>query len=235
MRENILITGLPKSSKSTTVEKIVLPIKNRVGFFTREIRKQNERVGFEIINHRGETSLLASVDQPSSYKVSRYYVYPEKLETLLLTVQAFTADDFLYLDEIGQMQLVGDVNGEFKHLVQQYLDAPNLFLAVISQVYRDSFIEDILSRPDIILINLTPQNRMNQRQFLRELIKKIQKAKKYSLEPGRFKIENDHVIVNSDHGIRVLTQKQQRWECNCPFFIRHGICSHVLAFEDVIL
>ncbi len=47
--KNILITGPPRSGKSTLIEKLVRRIgRPATGFFTREIREGGKRVGFSI-------------------------------------------------------------------------------------------------------------------------------------------------------------------------------------------
>jgi nucleoside-triphosphatase THEP1 len=48
MRKNILITGMPRSGKSTLLKNIISRIEDKVGFITHEIRKNGERTGFEI-------------------------------------------------------------------------------------------------------------------------------------------------------------------------------------------
>ena len=46
MQKNILITGKPKSGKSTILEKVIFGIPDKVGFITKEIRANGQRTGF---------------------------------------------------------------------------------------------------------------------------------------------------------------------------------------------
>lgn len=47
----ILLTALPRTGKSTAIERIVnmLGVKNCGGFYTKELRENGERVGFGLI------------------------------------------------------------------------------------------------------------------------------------------------------------------------------------------
>jgi len=59
-RKNILFTGPPGCGKSTLIEKIVAGTKRpATGFFTREIRAHDRRVGFSINTLNGKTGVLA--------------------------------------------------------------------------------------------------------------------------------------------------------------------------------
>ena len=51
MRTNILISGVPKSGKSTILKKIIQHYSERIGFVTNEVREHDERIGFEIETH----------------------------------------------------------------------------------------------------------------------------------------------------------------------------------------
>src|SRR3989344_1751408 len=105
MRKNILITGLPKSGKSTLLESVVSKIPNKVGFLTREVKIDGARVGFEIESHTGNKSILAHIAHKAEHKVSRYFVDVNSLNAIIPTVKEFQIADTLYLDEIGEMQL----------------------------------------------------------------------------------------------------------------------------------
>lgn len=182
MQNNILITGQPRSGKSTLLRKLILPIDNKVGLVTNEVLGQNGRVGFEMETHKGEKALLAHIDFNTPYKVSKYFVDIGSLESIIPKVLKFSDDNFLYLDEIGQMELFSE---KFKELTLKYLNAPNTCLATISYVYEDDFTKSIKEREDVILIEITPENREEKEVFISQLLKKIEKSKKYISEPER--------------------------------------------------
>lgn len=165
--KNILITGAPKSGKSTLLQKLISSTPNKVGFVTPEIRENGERVGFAIETSHGEKVVLAHVNINSSYKVSRYGVDVPNFERAVQSVSDFDDANFLYIDEIGQMELFSD---EFKNLVVKYLGSPNKCLATLTSVYEDEFITEIKNRDDVIIVEITPENREEQEKYIRGLL-----------------------------------------------------------------
>ena len=66
------------------------------------------------------------------------------------------------------------------------------------------------------------------------LIGKIEKAKRYAMEPERvtfldfatdFRGENDNYKVGFKEG---------KWQCTCSFFSQRGICSHTMALQRLL-
>ncbi len=231
MRKNILITGMPRSGKSTLLKKIIPKFNPKVGFVTNEVRKDNERVGFELETHTGQKTMLAHVDFITNLKVSRYFVEIKNLDEIIPSVDKFNEHDFLFLDEIGQMELFSE---KFKFLVEKYLDSPNVCIAALSKVYSDEFIEAIKRRNDIFLFEITEENRNGKKEYLETLLRKIAKAKRYVSEPNRFSINQNEVTIATDHGTRILTKQKEEWICNCKFFKENKICSHVIALEEYL-
>ncbi len=155
MKKKILITGLPRSGKSTILEKVINEIDNKKGFITREVRANGERTGFEIVTDDGRKKMLSSIDFNSLHKVSRYFVDVDGLDEMVATLMDY-GKELLYIDEIGQMELFSE---NFKELVTNYLDSDNVFIATVSKVYEDDFIRRIKSRKDVLLYEITPENR----------------------------------------------------------------------------
>ena len=231
MRTNIIITGIPGSGKSTILKKVISEYKNKVGFVTNEVRENGKRIGFEIETHSGEKSFLAHVDFKSDLKVSKYYVDINNLNDMITKVTEFNSDDLLFLDEIGQMELFSE---KFKDLTTNYLDSPNTCISTLSKVYSEDFTEKIKNRKDIILIEITVENRGEKYKYIEALIKKIGKAERYAKEQDRFTIKNNEAIVRTDHGIKNLIFQNNEWTCNCDFFQAHNICSHIIALEEFL-
>lgn len=229
MRKNILITGMPRSGKSTLLKKLIINLNQKVGFVTNEVLKDGERVGFELETYNEERSMLASVDLKTNFKVSKYFVDIKNLDKIILSVDKFNKGDFLFLDEIGQMQLFSE---KFKILVKKYLDSPNVCIATLSKIYSDEFIEAIKKRNDIFLIEINGENYNEKEKYIETLLGKIAKAKRYVSEPGRFLINQNDVSITTDHGTRVLTKQKEGWICNCDFFRANKVCSHVIALEE---
>lgn len=230
MQKNILITGKPKSGKSTLLRKLIAPIHRKVGLVANEVLGEHGRLGFEIETYRGEKVLFAHIDFETPQKVSKYSVDIESLESLLPTVSTFNTDDLLYIDEIGQMQLF---SAKFKHLVTKYLDAPNTCLATISYVYNAEFTRHIKERHDVILIEISAEDREQKEYFISQLLKKIEKAREYISDPERFTIQGSLAELKSEHGVRKLVYIGGKWKCDCNFYGQYDICSHVIAVKEI--
>ena len=66
------------------------------------------------------------------------------------------------------------------------------------------------------------------------MIGKIQKAKRYAQEKDRIVFERFEVTMKGDHGIYKVTYDEGKWECQCRFFLGHGVCSHTMAMERIL-
>lgn len=231
MRKNILITGIPRSGKSTLLNKIIQNYTKKAGFVTNELRENGERVGFEIETSAGKKTVLASVKFNTDFKVSKYFVEIKNLESIIPEITNFKSDDLLYIDEIALMELPSE---KFRQLVLKYLKSKNTCIATIHKEDTDDFSEEIKERDDIILIEITEENREQKQVFIGALLKKIEKARLYSSQPERFSIKSNKATLKSEHNIRHLVNKNKSWTCDCDFFKENQICSHVLAIEEVL-
>jgi nucleoside-triphosphatase len=167
---NILITGLPKSGKTRLLRALIAPFAHKVGFVTNEVRNEHGRIGFDFETHTGRTASLARITPETPYKVGKYFVQVEEIESILPTVATFSPNDVLYLDEIGQMECMSP---NFERLVTAYLDAPNLCIATLSAVYENGTIKRIKQRDDVVIVEITPGNREEKLKELRSLIQKF--------------------------------------------------------------
>lgn len=165
----LLITGRPKSGKSTILGNLISNIVHRRGFITREIVKDQRRTGFVVEDMDYRSVVLAQTKNPTSLQVGRFHVQPEVLAQFTQNLSHPQGGELLYIDEIGQMQLHSD---EFKSLVAVYLDAPNDFVATISSVYTDEFTERILKRDDVVLFQIEDTNRDDVERSLRIALSK---------------------------------------------------------------
>lgn len=175
----ILLTGKPKSGKSTLLEEFVNSVIGRHGFLTRETRKDGERSGFQLIASSGQSTMLACVDSDSKVRVSRYGIQLDSLDKFLNEIGSYEVTDLLYIDEIGQMQLSSVT---FREVVSSYLGAPNLYIGTISKVFNDSLINDILARDDIILLDLDAVDNEQIKSALMGLSKNLTSFQSLSIE-----------------------------------------------------
>jgi nucleoside-triphosphatase len=233
VKKNILIGGIPHSGKSTQIQGLVVAIENKVGFLTKEIKHRDERVGFKLELFNGRQMPFAHVIYSGVPKVSKYGVKVENLDLVLDEIPKSETDTLLYVDEIGEMQLFSE---KFKERVMYFLKSQNTFVATYSSVFKSDFIDSLKHRADVILVEVTEENREETAIFLKAILRKIEKAKKYLQEPWRFNASDfRNILITSEHGIRTLSLKRDEasYACNCDFFGKWGTCSHYIAADEL--
>jgi nucleoside-triphosphatase len=154
---NLLLSGPPGCGKSTLIERMVEQIGTRMtGFFTREIRSNRTRVGFEIVTMAGDRGVLAHVNLKSTVRVGRYGVDLDALERIAVPSMIPTKpDEMVIIDEIGKMECFSPL---FRHTLERTLDSSHSVVGSIAGK-GDRFIEGIKNRPDVELILITTHNR----------------------------------------------------------------------------
>ncbi|NHJ47576.1 MAG: NTPase [Asgard group archaeon] len=154
---NILITGYPRTGKTTLVMRFLKQTKKKcAGFYTEEIRnEQNIRIGFKVVGiSTNQTGILAHVDVRSSYRVGKYNVNLSDFEKIAL-LEMKKESDIVIIDEIGKMELFSE---SFKNQLMKCLEQGNVF-ATITMKGGGKFVSNIKNRDDIELIELTKSNR----------------------------------------------------------------------------
>lgn len=154
----ILLTGRPKSGKTTLLEKLLKDIKNKHGMVATEALEDGARIGFDLQDDCRRTAVLARTDRKTDAAVGRYYVDIPSLNAFIEPLFNIAPGQLLYIDEIGHMQLYSE---KFQKLVRSYLDAPNDYLGTISSIYEHTLIDEVKSRSDILLCTITPDNRIH--------------------------------------------------------------------------
>jgi nucleoside-triphosphatase THEP1 len=155
--QNILYTGPPGCGKSTLIEKIVQKIKTpATGFFTREIRKKGQRVGFSINTLDRKEGLLAHKRIKSRYRVGKYGVnLPDIDQIAVPAVVPKRLDELVVIDEIGKMECFSTL---FRKTLLDVLDSDHMVIGSIA-LKGDSFINKIKAREDVLVVHVSPQNR----------------------------------------------------------------------------
>jgi nucleoside-triphosphatase len=127
------------------------------GFYTREIRRQGARLGFEAIGLGGGSCVLAHVDSRSKIRVGRYGVELAAFESLLRAEleRPLQQIDLVVIDEIGKMECSSRV---FVQLARGILDGPVPVLATIA-TKGGGFIAEVKGRADVQLIRVSAANR----------------------------------------------------------------------------
>lgn len=173
--KNFLLTGAPGCGKTTVILRLIdlLPDLRWAGFYTRELRSDGMRVGFEVVGlSSGLRAVLAHVHSPSRIRVGRYGVEPEKLEPVVKAeLEKGPADADVYLiDEIGKMELHCPA---FTAAVPRLLAGPLPVVATVGWK-GPGLIAEAKARTDIRLIQVSTQNRddlpAELAKWLREVI-----------------------------------------------------------------
>ena len=232
----LLLTAPPRTGKSTAIKKIItcLGVDNCAGFWTKQITKDGERVGFEINLCSGEKAVLAHVDSPSSLRVSRYGVNIETFEDICVPslIKAKQSNSYIIIDEIGPMQLFSE---KYKDILMELINSNK----VIGTIFYDTYpwIDEFKKLPQNTLIPLTKENRDEMPlRVLRKITKdddllqsKIERAGNYIKTPEIFSVQGEQITVNSKHGPRTIAIENGFPVCDCEFFKQYGTCSHVIA------
>ncbi|MFQ5599558.1 MAG: nucleoside-triphosphatase [Candidatus Krumholzibacteriia bacterium] len=156
---HVLLTGRPGCGKTTVVRRVIeqLGRLRLAGFYTREVRQDGGRVGFEAVGLGGGCAMLAHRDFASRLRVGRYGVQLEAFDRLIrseLDRPPGDADLFI-VDEIGKMECCGDV---FLHAVRRLLDGPVPILATVAS-RGAGLIAEVKARPDAELLVVSAENR----------------------------------------------------------------------------
>jgi nucleoside-triphosphatase len=154
---NILVTGPPRSGKSTLIEKVVQRIsRSATGFFTQELREKGRRVGFSITTLQGKTGVLAHQLIRSAFRVGKYGVNLEDLDQIAVpSMLPSTPDQVVVVDEIGKMECFSRL---FKETLIQALSSDNLVIGSVA-IKGDRFIQSIKTRDDVSLVSISENTR----------------------------------------------------------------------------
>jgi nucleoside-triphosphatase THEP1 len=162
MTKNILLTGRPRVGKSTLIQRVVERLRQEGrraigGFYTAEMSRHGERVGFSINTLDGRVGRLAEVGLESRYRLGRYGIDMDAFEGLALPAleEAIRAGGLIVIDEIGYMELK---SRRFRELVVQALDSPAPVLATILRSKSD-FGDALKARRDVELITVRVEDR----------------------------------------------------------------------------
>jgi len=157
----LALTGKPKSGKTTTVLMLVdALIKNGIkvgGFYTTEVKKNDRRLGFEIVDIlTGKHGVLAGVDQESKIKVGKYGVNVGDLEGIGVRAleHGFENCQVHIVDEVGPMELKSEL---FRKVVRKVLNSDKLTIFTVHYRSSDDLVREVKRKSN--LFELTSDNR----------------------------------------------------------------------------
>jgi nucleoside-triphosphatase THEP1 len=166
--QNILLTGLPGCGKTTLVESLIHPRHPSFrGFFTRESREKGRRVGFAIITLEGRQGILAHEKSRNRPRWGKYGVHLEELERLAVpSMNPSQPDEIVIIDEIGKMECLSPL---FREALVRVLNSSNRVVATIA-MKGTPFIEEVKSRPDVVLLQVSEANRSSLAESLHRFL-----------------------------------------------------------------
>lgn len=158
MNRKVLLTGRPGCGKTTLVKRVVKELAQSAGgFYTEEIRKDRERVGFKIVTLDGKEGVFAHVNFKTQQRVGKYGLYLSPLETIGIEAlhEAVRARQLTVIDEIGPMEIRSPI---FRDVVNEALDSRAPVLGTIT-ARPFPFTNAIKKRRDVTLIEVRGDNR----------------------------------------------------------------------------
>lgn len=170
--KNLLLTGPPGCGKTTVIRKVVEQCSTRmIGFVTGEIRRGGKRIGFMIETLAGQKAILAHQDIKGPHRIGRYGVSLENIDTVAVaSIEGSKAGYLIVIDEIGKMECLSE---KFRNTVTHLLDSDLLVLGTIP-LKGGPFINRILERMDVAVIEVTPYNRNELAQKIIETLQELE-------------------------------------------------------------
>ena len=156
MRPHILLTGKPRSGKTSLLKRITQDLKSVGGFYTEEIIKDNRRVGFKIITLEGKEGILAKEGLESRFKLGKYGINLKDLEEIGVEAieRALRDKEIVVIDEIGKMELFSQA---FKDVVLKAFDSNKRVIGVIHREISE-FLNSIKLRSDVLVFEVDLDN-----------------------------------------------------------------------------
>ncbi len=163
MKRAFFLTGRPGVGKTTVLLRIVEKLRKQNlrigGFISREVRKDKSRIGFKIIAlDNGREGWLAHVRQPVGPKVGKYRVCMKDLESIGVgaILRAIREAEIIVIDEVGPMELFSQ---SFRKAVIEALNSEKIVLGTVHYRIKTSFVAEIKEREDVVIVEVTRENR----------------------------------------------------------------------------
>jgi nucleoside-triphosphatase len=156
------LTGRPRAGKTTAINRMCSHYSAKgmsiQGIITKEIRENDERIGFKITDiATGKQGWLARKDSSAGPRIGSYHVVSEDLESvgvlgLERVIQA--PADLIVVDEIGPMEMT---SSSFRSAISRILTGERPTVATVKLGSRYPEVEQI--RPHSIKLEITEDNR----------------------------------------------------------------------------
>lgn len=165
MSTNLLVTGPPRSGKTTVLQRVRERLEaegyRTGGIACPELRSDDDgdRVGFEVVDLiSGDSRVLAHVDRADGPTVGKYRVNVEGVDAICEAAfeRADTGADVLIVDEIAPMEVYSEA---FVREVRRGLDADRPLVAAIHYRSTAGFIGEVKGRDDTETFEVTDSTR----------------------------------------------------------------------------
>lgn len=154
---HILITGKPRTGKTTLIKRIIEACEPACGgFYTEEITRGGERLGFLIRTTEKKEAILAEKGLRSPYRLGKYGINSRNLDEIGVAAveEAVACKDIIVIDEIGKMELFSQ---KFREVVIKALNSGKRVVGVIHLAERP-FLNAIRERDDVLLLEVNGGN-----------------------------------------------------------------------------
>ncbi len=161
-----LVTGEPRSGKTTLIRQVVSTMRMKAaGFYTEDLQSSGVREGFRIVTLDGDMALLASGGHPGPVRVSKYGVDLQELDRVGVAALQRGLDRgyVLVADEIGRMQLFSRA---FRQTIFEAVRAGHPLLGTIMQG-RNPHADRVKAHKNVEVITLRDDNRNEVLTLLR--------------------------------------------------------------------
>lgn len=155
--KKILLTGEPRVGKSTILKKIVEKHNIKDYILAREIRKNDERIGFELITPNRNVQFAFRKLTPIMPRVGSYWIDLKAINDVCIPVfeKVINNSSFFVFDEFGAMQMMSP---EFRKSAYKLLDSGVPLLASITKT-NFPWVKKIKSMEEVEVIEVSKENR----------------------------------------------------------------------------